>query len=64
MPFKMIVKKDVPAEKSDADIPQDEESRFAAIATTYHVMILAGLVRKENGKLYNSTVFWEEMARY
>ena len=50
--------KDVPAEKSDADIPQDEESRFAAIATTYHVMILAGLVRKENGKLYNSTVFW------
>lgn len=50
--------KDVPAEKSDADIPQDEESRFAAIAANYHVMILAGLVRKENGKLYNSTVFW------
>lgn len=45
-------------EKSDVDIPQDEESRFAAIAANYHVMILAGLVRKENGKLYNSTVFW------
>ena len=45
-------------EKSDVDIPQDEESRFAEIAKNYNVMILAGLVRKENGKLYNSTVFW------
>ena len=44
--------------KADASVPQDEESCFAAIAATYHVMILAGLVRKENGKLYNSTVFW------
>lgn len=45
-------------EKSDVDIPQDEESRFAEIAKNYNVMILAGLVRKEHGKLYNSTVFW------
>lgn len=44
-------------EKSDVDIPQDEESRFAEIAKNYNVMILAGLVRKEHGKLYNSTVF-------
>lgn len=36
----------------------EEEDRFAAIAAQYGVMILAGLARKENGKLYNSTVFW------
>ena len=39
-------------------MPTNEEARFAAIAAKYGVMILAGLARKENGKLYNSTVFW------
>lgn len=44
--------------KSDYNVPTNEETRFAAIAAKYGVMILAGLARKENGKLYNSTVFW------
>lgn len=35
-----------------------EEQKFAHLAEKYGVYILAGLVRKENGKLYNSTVFW------
>lgn len=42
----------------DKEKPINEEARFAAIAAQYGVMILAGLARKENGKLYNSTVFW------
>lgn len=44
--------------KFDYDVTTNEETRFAAIASRYGVMILAGLARKENGKLYNSTVFW------
>lgn len=44
--------------KSDYNVPTNEEARFAAIAAKYGVMILAGLARKEKGKLYNSTVFW------
>lgn len=39
-------------------MPTNEEARFATIAAKYSVMILAGLARKENGRLYNSTVFW------
>ena len=39
-------------------LQKNEESHLSAIAKKYQVMILAGLVRKENERLYNSTVFW------
>lgn len=41
-----------------SSVPEDEEKQFSALAGKYHVMILAGLIRKEAQTLYNSTVLW------